>query len=107
MLGLEAIGQELRPEIVFRMELFSELTGLAAGEELTPVVLSKLFLEPEGLFKGTPVSAKRVAFLNKLDLLPDEREARDLAALVLGDRDGQIDRVVIGSIMKGVYQIFR
>jgi probable selenium-dependent hydroxylase accessory protein YqeC len=105
MLGLEAIGQELRPDIVFRVDLFCKLTGLVEGERLTPPILSKLFLDSEGLFKSTPVSAKRVAFLNKLDLLSDEKGARDLADLILGDKGGSIDRVVIGSIMKGNYQI--
>jgi probable selenium-dependent hydroxylase accessory protein YqeC len=105
MIGLEALGKRLSPEIVFRIGLFGKLTRLAIGERLTPTVLSKLFLHPEGLFKGTPGSAKRVAFLNKLDLLQEEREARELADLVLGDKDSRVDRVVIGSVTEGIYEI--
>lgn len=106
MMGLEAIGQELGPEIVFRVDLFRNLTGLHEGERLTPPVLSKLFLDPAGLFKGTPVTAKRVAFLNKLELLGEEQEARELAHLILGESGGQIERVVTGSIIRGYYKIF-
>jgi len=106
MMGLEALGQELGPEIVFRMDLFTNLTGLHEGERLTPSVLSKLFLDPGGLFKGTPVTAKRVAFLNKLELLGEEQGARELARLILGESGGQIERVVTGSIIKGHYKIF-
>ena len=106
MMGLEALGRELSPEIVFRMDLFTNLTGLHEGERLTTSVLSKLFLDPGGLFKGTPVTAKRVAFLNKLELLGEDQGARELARLILGESGGQIKRVVTGSIIKGHYQIF-
>ena len=105
MLGLDALGQELNPKIVFRMDLFSKLAKIQEGERLTASVLSRLFLHPEGLFKGTPISAKRVAFVNKLDLLSEEQEARNLAELILGEEDSQVDRVAIGSITKDIYRI--
>jgi probable selenium-dependent hydroxylase accessory protein YqeC len=105
MLGLEAMGQQVGPEIVFRVEHFRKLTGLITGQRITPSVLSKLFLDPDGLFKGTPVSAKRIAFLNKLDLLKGEGAARDLASSILGDNGRRIDRVVIGSLIRGIYLI--
>jgi probable selenium-dependent hydroxylase accessory protein YqeC len=107
MLGLEALGQELNPEMVFRIDLFSKLTELTLGERLTPSVLCHLFLHPKGLFKGTPFSAKRVVFLNKLDLLPQEKGARDLADLILEEKNSQVDRVVIGSIQERIYEIVR
>ncbi len=107
VLGLESLGQELSPEIVFRIDLFSKLTGLAVGQKLTPIVLCRLFYHPEGLFKGTPVSAKRVGFLNKRDLVSDEKEARNLADLILAEGDSQVDRVVIGSIQESIYKIVR
>jgi probable selenium-dependent hydroxylase accessory protein YqeC len=105
MLGLEALGKGLNPEIVFRMDLFSKLVGIGERERLTASVLSKLFLHPDGLFKGTPVSAKSVVFLNKLDLMSEEEEARKLADSILRDKDSRVDRVVIGSIVKGIYKI--
>ena len=107
MMGLEALGEELSSEFVFRVDLFSKLTGLTVGQRLTPSVLCHLFFHPEGLFKGTPVSAKRIAFLNKLDLRSDEQEARHMADLILGEGDSQVDRVVIGSIEKTIYKIVR
>jgi probable selenium-dependent hydroxylase accessory protein YqeC len=105
MMGLEAIDQPLGPDTVFRVDLFRKITGLDLGQRLTPPVLSRLFQDPKGLFKGTPPSAKRVAFLNKLDLLAEEQEASDLAHEILGDSGGEIDRVVIGSIKKGIYLV--
>jgi probable selenium-dependent hydroxylase accessory protein YqeC len=107
MLGLEALGQELSPEIVFRMDLFCNLAKIEERERITAPVLSRLFLRPEGLFKGTPASAKRVAFLNKFDLLPEDQEAKDLADLILVEEGSRVDRVVIGSIKENIYKIVR
>ncbi|MBW1887707.1 MAG: putative selenium-dependent hydroxylase accessory protein YqeC, partial [Deltaproteobacteria bacterium] len=93
MLGLEALGKQMVQETVFRVDSFQKLTGLKPGQKLTTPVLAKLFLDPGGLFKGTPQSAKRVVFLNKLDLLSEEREAMELANLIIDDPEKQIDRV--------------
>jgi len=105
ILGLEAIGRQMEPETVFRVDSFQKLTGLKPGQKLTTPVLAKLFLDPGGLFKGTPPSAKRVVFLNKLDLLSEEREAMELANLIIDDPEKQIDRVVMGSVKRGIYRI--
>jgi probable selenium-dependent hydroxylase accessory protein YqeC len=103
MVGLEAVGKDLEPEFVFRLERFKEVTGLVKGEKINSKALGKIFHSPKGLFKGTPVSARRVAFLNKLDLFPDDQEAKDLANLLLSPPNALIDRVVIGSIKEKKY----
>lgn len=103
MMGLEALGKDLEPEFVFRLERFKEVTGLVNGEKINHKALARIFHSPKGLFKGTPVSARRVAFLNKLDLLPEDQEAKDLANLLLSLPNGLIDRVVIGSIKEKKY----
>ncbi len=103
MIGLEAVGENLEPEFVFRLERFKEVTGLVNGAMINSKALSKIFHSPKGLFKGTPVSARRVVFLNKLDLLPDDQEAKDLANLLLSHPNTLIDRVVIGSIKENKY----
>jgi probable selenium-dependent hydroxylase accessory protein YqeC len=105
VLGLEAIGRKLEPEIVFRPDLVANVTGLCLGEELSVDALSRLFLHPEGLFKGSPTSAKRIVFLNKLDLLPEKQKAAMLADLILSDEKRQVVRVVIGSLSQGSYFI--
>jgi probable selenium-dependent hydroxylase accessory protein YqeC len=105
MLGLEALGKKMGPEVVFRAALFGNLTGLEPGERLTPAVLASLFLEPEGLFKGTPSSAKKIVFLNKRDLLSESGEAEELAGLILGNELNQVEQVVIGSILERKYVV--
>ena len=105
MMGLDAVGKALKPEIVFRLERFKRVTGLIDGAKIDFKAIGKIFHSPKGLFKGSPDSARRVAFLNKLDLLSDDQEAKDLANVLLSPPNSLIDRVVIGSIKEKKYFI--
>ena len=107
VMGLEALGRRASKEIVFRRDLFLKLSQMDPDEPLTAQVLAGLFSEPGGLFKGTPAAARRIAFLNKMDLVSDEEEARNLAQLILGDDSNGINRVIIGSIKEGRYRVIR
>ena len=105
MMGLEALGRPAGPETVFRPEVFRGLTGIQPGEVLSPVSLARLFRDPEGLFKGSPGSSRRVVFLNKRDLLLEDEGAMELARRILGDARSSVERVVIGSLREKVYTI--
>lgn len=107
ILGLDAVGQPFNRERVFREKEFRDITGIEPGEKLVPERLWPLFINPQGLFKGTPSSAKKTAFLNRLDLLADQGRAFVLADLIMDKNAGLIDRVVIGSVKEGVYYIKR
>jgi probable selenium-dependent hydroxylase accessory protein YqeC len=107
MMGLDAMGRDLVPGEVFRPVAVQEVTGLKAGETLNSSSLAGIFLHPNGLFKGTPDSAKRIAFLNKVDLLGNEGRALDLAARILSGAERRISRVVIGSIKERRYRTAR
>ena len=103
VMGLEAMGRPFDSEIVFRPGLFGEITGLEDGETITPAALATVFQSPNGLFKGSPDSARRIAFFNKLDLLASEEEGRALARLLLRDPHAQVERVVMGSLLRKEY----
>ena len=105
LMGLEAMGERLAAEVVFRPDRFERVTGLVQGGRLTPEVLARLFGSPHGPFRGSPRPARQVAFLNKLDLIGDEHEARELAHMILKNPKSRLDRVVVGSILKGRYSI--
>jgi probable selenium-dependent hydroxylase accessory protein YqeC len=105
VMGIEALGRRLSPEEVFRPEAVKDITGLHPGEVMTPKALAKLFLHPRGLFKGTPASAKRIAFLNKLDLVEKGEEAMKLAEEILDEPHREIRRVVMGSVKQGRYRV--
>ena len=77
--GLEALGRPFGPEMVFRQEIFAAVTGAKSGEPLSVEQVAAIFCRPKGLFRDVPVFARKIAFLNKIDLLEEEREAEKLA----------------------------
>ena len=99
LMGLEALGKPLGSDIVFRPALFTALTGLEEGDILNPEGLAKAFDGRMGLFKNTPMAARRMVFLNQLDVLPDDRAARDLARHLMFTQPF-IERVILGSFWK-------
>ncbi|MES9994743.1 selenium cofactor biosynthesis protein YqeC [Desulfovibrio aminophilus] len=70
VMGLDAVGRIVDETTVFRLERFCAVTGLAPGETIGPQACAALAAHPEGLFKGAPNGARRVAFHNKADLHP-------------------------------------
>jgi probable selenium-dependent hydroxylase accessory protein YqeC len=106
MLGLEAVGSPFGPESVFRPEAVRNLTGLGEGEIMGPESLVNLFVRPEGLFRGAPERSRKVAFLNKWDLLPDKNGAASLAEGVLEQGAQKIERVIAGSVLGGIYYVY-
>ncbi|WP_169725348.1 selenium cofactor biosynthesis protein YqeC [Fundidesulfovibrio putealis] len=68
VIGLDALGKPADATTVHRLEAFLRVTGLSEGELIGPKALAALAAHQEGLFKGAPESARRVAFHNKADL---------------------------------------
>jgi probable selenium-dependent hydroxylase accessory protein YqeC len=102
VMGLEALGRRFDPDTVFRGNEFAALTGLRPGGRLTPPVLAAVFQQAGGLFKGAPGSARRVVFLNKLDLLTDPRPAAELVHILTRPAGG-IQLVMAGSLQSRTY----
>ncbi len=102
LMGLEALGKPLGSDVVFRPALFTALTGLEEGDILNPEGLAGAFDEKMGLFKNTPMAARRMVFLNQLDQLPDDQAARDLSRHLMFAQPS-IERVVLGSFRKNTF----
>jgi len=102
LMGLEALGKPLGPDTVFRPALFKALTGLEEGNILNPEGLARAFDGKAGLFKNTPASARRMVFLNQLDILSDNRAAQDMARHLI-ETHHFIERVVLGSFRKNEF----
>jgi probable selenium-dependent hydroxylase accessory protein YqeC len=96
VVGIDALGCKLSEENVFRSEIASKLTGLSLGETVSANTIVDLLLHPSGIIKGSPDQARIIPFINKIDLLADLSEARDLASKILEAGHPQIDRVVLG-----------
>ena len=105
IMGLEAMGARLDEMAVFRLEQVMRITGLNPGDVIAPMALAKVFVHQAGLFKGSPEGARRVVFLNKGDLLKEEKKAEELAEILVNDPLKKIERVILGSLKQGVYQM--
>jgi len=96
VIGIEALGQALTEEHVFRSEIAAELTGLSMGEAISAEAIATLIVHPFGIIRGSPGRARAVPFINKVDLHADLSKAREIAIKVLEAHHAQIDRVVLG-----------
>ncbi len=101
ILGLDGLGKELNDQNVFQTGLVSKLTGIPEHEKMTEEGMAQLMTHPQGLFKGTPPSARRIGLLNKMDVLGDEAKskAEKVAQLILKHRMSYIERVLLGQLM--------
>lgn len=68
LIGLDALGKPADAATVHRLESFLRVTGMNEGDSIGEQALKALAVHPEGLFKGSPEGARRIAFHNKADL---------------------------------------
>jgi probable selenium-dependent hydroxylase accessory protein YqeC len=96
VIGIEALGQALTEEHVFRSEIAAHLTGIALGDAITAEMIANLIIHPLGLARGSPPQARIVPFMNKVDLNTDLSGARAVGIKILEAHHPRIDRVVLG-----------
>lgn len=96
VVGIDALGCPLTEEYVFRPEIVSTLVGLPLGEVVSAESIAILVTHSRGITKGSPVHARIVPFINKVESDSAIPKARDLAAKILAMRHPQINRVVLG-----------
>ena len=51
----------------------------------------------EGIFKGTPIAAKQIAFLNQADIPGVDKAAHNIMANLAANKRIDLSRVIIGS----------
>lgn len=93
--GMSAIGQTLTAQHVHRPELYAELSGLAAGDLITPEAALKVLTHPLGGLKNIPPRAEKILLLNQADSELDQSRAGSMARAALR---GGYDRVLIASL---------
>jgi probable selenium-dependent hydroxylase accessory protein YqeC len=106
VVGLEALGKPVSGELVFRMEQFEVVTGLKPGDLITAESILPLFRLETGLFKNCPAGARKAVLLNKADVMDDPEAPGFLAAMILADSSGRVERVVAGSTAARRFEIF-
>jgi probable selenium-dependent hydroxylase accessory protein YqeC len=102
VMGLDALQKPFGEEWVFRSELFQTLTGISVGERITPEAVATAIVHQNGLFKGCPLSTKRILFLNKADLAGALDQGRRIVACLKKETKSKPDRVVIGQVGEAV-----
>jgi probable selenium-dependent hydroxylase accessory protein YqeC len=96
IVGLSALGRPLDEHTVFRPELVSKITGLAEGKEIMGKTICDLLLHRQGIFQGTPMGAKKVAFLNQADIDQKAQAGRSIIQYLIKRKTTEISRVVLG-----------
>lgn len=99
--GLSALGKPLHEEYVHRAEIFSQLTGLAPGETITPQAILEILVHPRGGLKNIPQHAKRIALLNQADTPELQSTGGGMARELLND----FDSVIAGSLQPESLQL--
>jgi len=94
--GLDVIGQPLSEAFVHRPECVSALTGLRAGETITPAVVARVLTHPDGGLKDAPPTARVVVLLNKADERGRLRPGRETARLILNISD--VEQVILAAV---------
>jgi probable selenium-dependent hydroxylase accessory protein YqeC len=98
ILGVDGVGRELNEKNLFQAERISELTGIPMGRQMTCEAMAILMTHPQGIFKGTPSSSRRVAFINKVDIQNGKGWGREVAEKIFEKKPSQIERVVLGQL---------
>jgi probable selenium-dependent hydroxylase accessory protein YqeC len=94
--GIEVLNLPLREDFVFRADLAAQLLGIPLESPMTAEAIAALMTHPNGIAKGSPVRARIIPFINKIDMNSCLHDARDLAAKILNQHHPQIERVVLG-----------
>ncbi|MBU0545626.1 MAG: putative selenium-dependent hydroxylase accessory protein YqeC [Proteobacteria bacterium] len=100
VVGLSACGNPLTDKWVFRSNLVSTLTGLRPGESITDSAIVTTLCHDRGILKGSPLGAKRLAFLNQADT-PERIAAgrRIIARMTDRNQKCRYQRVVLGQLL--------
>ncbi len=94
MAALDAVGKRLSEKTAHRPGIVSRLAKLELGQVITPQVISRVLLHPQGGMKNAPDQARVVPLINKAT--PARmKPGREIAQLLL--TSSRIHRVLLGA----------
>jgi probable selenium-dependent hydroxylase accessory protein YqeC len=99
MVGLQAVGNPLTDQWVFRPEVFARITGLAPGAAITAEAVAAGLAHRSGMLKGVPADCRCLAFLNRADTPARRAAGLRIAGLLGRIGDVPIQRTVVGRVM--------
>ena len=101
VLGLSALGKSLDEQNAFRPERVARISGLKYGRNIEKDTLCAVLTHRQGIFKGTPAAARKIAFLNQADLPGLEKLGHDIMETLSKNVNTGLSRVIIGSAQSG------
>jgi len=96
--GLSAVGKPLNEKWVHRSKRFAEITGLKCGDIISETALRDLLIHANGIFKNSPLTALRIAFLNQADVCGAHEAGKRIADSLRDREKTGLNRIVIGQI---------
>lgn len=99
VVGLGAAGKPLTEKYVFRPQLVSKISGVAQGEAISESAIAEVFINENGIIKGSPDLAKRFAFLNQAESRERLTVGRRIANMINSHKTAGFDGVFIGQTL--------
>ena len=96
--GLSAVGNPFTEKWVHRPERFAEITGLNIGQTIPGEIFRDILVHEKGIFKNTPSSALRLAFLNQADVPGGNEAGIRIAELLMEKEKTGLNRIIIGQV---------
>jgi len=97
VVGIDAFGKAINEEWVHRPEKLIKIAKKNMNDTIDGEDIAKLVISKEGLFKDSPVGAKKIVFFNKVLSNYEYQIAMDIGKLILL-KEHSISRIVIGAI---------
>jgi probable selenium-dependent hydroxylase accessory protein YqeC len=98
IIGLDAVGEPLTEEWVFRSHLYAQRTGCPLGGAISPESICEVLTHPEGIMNGCPVTAERFVFLNKAQTPFRRAAGRKIGSILKQGNRIQFRDVLMGNL---------
>jgi probable selenium-dependent hydroxylase accessory protein YqeC len=99
VVGLKAVGKPLTGKWAFRPQRVRQITGLAEGSIITESAIADLLIAENGILKGAPTGAIRVAFLNQADSQDQLESGKKILQMLTRRAKSEFARVLIGQTL--------
>ena len=96
--GLSAVGNPLTETWVHRAKRYAKITGLEPGAKITATSLGDMLIHENGIFKTSPLTALRIAFLNQADVSGAQQTGQRIVEYMAGREKSGLNRIIIGQI---------
>ena len=101
IIGLDCLGRQLGPDTVLRWRELAKSFSMDEGDRITPQIAASLLMHPNGVCRGWQSGMTIIPFINKVDSETQDAAARELAEVILNNRNFPVDRVLYGSVTQG------